>query len=219
MASMMIDELGLEVVHRAPANPSAGCAVIAAPHPLYGGSLSNPVVQALAAGFGARGVGTLCFNYRGIGDSRGDASDSIVRASEDYARVLAWARAQPASASAPLYAAGYSFGAITAIATALGEHESAAPQLSALVLVAPPLALLDGYDLSRARCPSFVLVGDNDAFLPLAAARDYFARVPRCAVVENEADHFFAYELEDVRTFASNAVAVPGTAVPAESFS
>jgi alpha/beta superfamily hydrolase len=205
---MMIDEL--EVVHHAPADPRAGYAVIAAPHPLYGGSLGNPVVQALAEGFAERGAGTLCFNYRGIGASKGDASDSIERASEDYARVLAWASAQLASATAPLYAAGYSFGAISAIATALRE-----PQLSALVLVAPPLALLDGYDLARARCPSFVLVGTNDAFLPLAAARDHFARIPRCRVIENEADHFFAYELDEVRTFASHAVAAPGTVVPA----
>jgi alpha/beta superfamily hydrolase len=214
MTSMMIDELGLEVVHRVPADPSAGYAVIAAPHPLYGGSLGNPVVQALAEGFAKCGAGTLCFNYRGIGDSTGDASDSIERASEDYARVLAWVRAQLASESAPLYAAGYSFGAITALATALRDDANGSPQLSALVLVAPPLALLDGFDLARATCPSFVLVGENDAFLPLVAVRDHFARIPRCRVTENEADHFFAYELDDVRTFASHAVAAHGTAVP-----
>jgi len=209
---MMIDEL--EVVHRAATNRQAGYAVIAAPHPLYGGSLDNPVVEALAEGFAQRGVGTLCFNYRGIGHSAGDASDSVPRAAEDYARVVAWARAQLASSSAPLYAAGYSFGAITAIAYALGDDPRAAPPLRALVLVAPPLGMLGGVELARASCESFVLVGGNDAFLPLAAARESLARIPSCRMIENDADHFFAYELDDVRSFASNAVSAPGTTVP-----
>lgn len=209
---------GLEVMHRPPADPSAGYAVIAAPHPLYGGSLDNPVVQALAASFGERGTGTLCFNYRGIGRSAGDASDNIERAAEDYARTLAWARSRLAGSNGPLYAAGYSFGAIAAIAAAVrdgrSEHANGTQQLSALVLVAPPLSLLDEHDLARARCASFVLVGEHDSFLPLAAARVRFADIPRCTLIENEADHFFAYELDDVRKLASDAVACPGTAVP-----
>lgn len=209
---MRIDEL--EAVHRAAANPQAGYAVIAAPHPLYGGSLDNPVVEALAEGFAARGVGTLCFNYRGIGHSAGDASESVPRAAEDYARIVAWARAQLGSSSAPLYAAGYSFGAIAAIACALGDDPRATPPMGALVLVAPPLGMLAGVELARASCASCVLVGSNDAFLPLAAARECFARIPACRVVENAADHFFACELDDVRSFASNAVAAPGTTVP-----
>jgi len=209
---MMIDEL--EVVHRAAANRDAGYAVIAAPHPLYGGSLDNPVVDALADGFEARGVGTLCFNYRGIGQSAGSASDSVPRAAEDYARIVAWARALLAGSNAPLYAAGYSFGAITAIASALADDPRATPALSALVLVAPPLGMLTGVELARTSCRSFVLVGGSDAFLPLAAARDYFARIASCRLIENDADHFFAYELDAVRSFASNAVAAPGTTVP-----
>ena len=208
---MMIDEL--EVVHRAAATADAGYAVIAAPHPLYGGSLDNPVVRALAAGFEARGVGTLCFNYRGIGGSKGEASDSIERSAEDYARILMDARAR-IGASAPLYAAGYSFGAITAIAAALCDAPDARPAIQALVLVAPPLGMIELADLARARCASTVLVGAHDDFLPIGAARDRFAAIPRCRIVENDADHFFAYELDDVRTFASHAVAAPWTAAP-----
>lgn len=200
-------------MERAAANAAAGYAVIAAPHPLYGGSLDNPVVQALAAGFEARGVGTLCFNYRGIGESDGEASDSIERSAEDYARVIVRAR-ELAGAGAPLYFAGYSFGAVTAIAAALRDEPSARPSLRALVLVAPPLGMLELAELAAARRPSFVLVGANDAFLPLAAARERFGAIDRCTLIENDADHFFAYELEDVRTFASNAVAAPGTVVP-----
>lgn len=209
---MMIDEL--EVVRRAATVRQAGYAVIGAPHPLYGGSLDNPVVHALAEGFAARGVGTLCFNYRGIGESAGDASDSVQRAAEDYARITTWARAQLGGSRAPLYAAGYSFGAITAIAWALSDDPGAVPPPRALVLVAPPLGMLSEIELARVTCDSRVLVGSHDAFLPLAAARECFARSPRCRLIENDADHFFACELDDVRTFASNAVAAPGTAVP-----
>lgn len=193
----------LEVVQHAP--DKAGYAIVAAPHPLYGGSLDNPVVEALAAGFRAAGVGTLCFNYRGIGASRGEASGDVARAAEDYARVLAFAREQLGPQGGPLYAAGYSFGAITAIAAAQRErgHE---PALSALVLVAPPLGMLTKVELPRIELAKFVLFGECDDYLPVSAARPYFARIPRCEVTQNEADHFFAYELEEVDAFARAAV-------------
>ena len=63
-------------------------AVVAPPHPLYGGHLSNPVVRALARGLGERDVTSLAFNWRGIGASDGRASGDLEVACEDYRAVL-----------------------------------------------------------------------------------------------------------------------------------
>jgi len=197
----MIDEL--EVVHLAPAAARGGYAIIAAPHPLYGGSLDNPVVEMLAKGFSAQGLGTVCFNYRGVGQSRGEVSGDIERAAEDYAQVLAWLRSTPTGQEAQLYLAGYSFGAIAAIACARAQRAAGAPSPAALALVAPPLRMLTEVSLADITAPSFVLMGQSDDYLPLDTARAYFARIPRCTVTENEADHFFAYELDEVAAFAS----------------
>lgn len=197
-SALRIDD-ELEVVHSGPAGAARGYAVIAAPHPLYGGSLDNPVVEMLAKGMSCVDVGTVCFNYRGVGQSRGEVSGEVARAAQDYARVVAWLRSTPAGQAAPLYLAGYSFGAITAIACALGPHAPAA-----LVLVAPPLAMLGEVDLASVAAPSFVLMGRSDDYLPLDGARAYFAGIPGCTVTENEADHFFAYELDEVAAFAQS---------------
>ena len=61
-----------------------GAAVIAPPHPLYGGRLDNPVVIALADGLRAAGLATLCFNFRGVGGSSGHASGAAADADADY---------------------------------------------------------------------------------------------------------------------------------------
>jgi alpha/beta superfamily hydrolase len=199
---MLID--GLEVDHCAPAQ--AGYAIIASPHPLYGGSLDNPVVEALADGFESAGLGTLRFNYRGIGRSEGQASGDVARASEDYARVLAWVRAQPKSHTGPLWLAGYSFGAIAALETALRDSATSMPRVSGLVLVAPPLGMLRADALARAPRPRFVLNGTSDDYAPIDAARAVYASVEDCRLTVIEADHFFVCELDAVADFARNAL-------------
>ena len=46
--------------------------VISHPHPLYGGSMHNNVVQAVAQAYREQGYSTLRFNFRGVEKSEGD---------------------------------------------------------------------------------------------------------------------------------------------------
>ena len=48
-----------------------GIAVIAHPHPLFGGTMNNKVVQTLARAFVQSGFTALRFNFRGVGSSAG----------------------------------------------------------------------------------------------------------------------------------------------------
>ena len=50
-AAGAIEALRDEPLHSAPGAPARGVAVIAHPHPLYGGTMSNKVVQTLARAF------------------------------------------------------------------------------------------------------------------------------------------------------------------------
>ena len=51
--------------------PASGVAVIAHPHPLFGGTMDNKVVQTLARAFTQCGWTAVRFNFRGVGASAG----------------------------------------------------------------------------------------------------------------------------------------------------
>ncbi|HEY8048418.1 MAG TPA: alpha/beta hydrolase, partial [Ramlibacter sp.] len=65
---MLRDEPGDGVVVR-------GTAVVAHPHPLFGGTMENKVVQTLARAFVQAGWRSLRFNFRGVGASQGAHDD------------------------------------------------------------------------------------------------------------------------------------------------
>ena len=63
----------IEVAIDTPAGGAAskGVAVIAHPHPLFGGTLDNKVVQTLARAFTQGGWTAVRFNFRGVGATAG----------------------------------------------------------------------------------------------------------------------------------------------------
>ena len=98
----------IEVQRDHPIGTAIGIAVIAHPHPLFGGTMDNKVVQTLARAFVACGWTTVRFNFRGVGASegvhdegRGELDDML-----DVVRQLA--------PEGSLAIAGFSFGAFVA---------------------------------------------------------------------------------------------------------
>jgi hypothetical protein len=168
-----------------PGSPESGVgAVVAPPHPLYGGTLSNPVVNALVSGLNSVGVASLAFNYRGVGRSEGQVSGDLGLAGEDYGAVLDELATR---VPGPYLAAGYSFGSCAALATA--AHDS---RVSGAVLVAPPVTMLDADDLTAFSGRLLVIVGDGDGYAPLADLTSRLATRPDATIdIIEGADHFF----------------------------
>ena len=54
-----------------PDSEPRGIALVAHPHPLYGGTMENKVAQTLARTFVTLGYATARFNFRGVGESEG----------------------------------------------------------------------------------------------------------------------------------------------------
>ena len=106
-----------------------GIAVIAHPHPLFGGTMQNKVVQTLAKAFVQNGWRAIRFNFRGVGASAG-VYDEGRGELEDMLSVIAQSQSPE---SKGLALAGFSFGAyVTSHAAAqLAPTE----QLEKLVLV------------------------------------------------------------------------------------
>jgi alpha/beta superfamily hydrolase len=189
------EEWALEGIFIRGAGPEPGGAVIAAPHPLYGGSMDSPVVAELTWALKVSGYATVRFNWRGVGASGGASSGEPADADADYAAALAYLED---SVSGPILAAGYSFGAAAAVRAARVD-----PRVRRLLLVAPPPALVDARAFSEFRGSALVIVGSRDSFAPTAelsalvggGERRHLAVIP-------EADHFFGCGLAEISRYA-----------------
>ena len=117
-----------------------GIALIAHPHPLFGGTADNKVVTTLARTFREKGCITLRPNFRGVGGSVG-AHDNGGAETEDLLAVHAWAFEK--YGDLPLYLAGFSFGAfvITRVAKRLSEAGTPARRI---VLVGTAAGFVEG---------------------------------------------------------------------------
>jgi len=168
--------------------PTPVSAVVAPPHPLYGGHLANPVVAALCEGLARRGIGTLAFNWRGVGSSGGRPSGDPAVAVTDYEAALAYVKGLTPHPRSCL-AAGYSFGAATALAVAASDSS-----IREVLVVAPPVMMLPRrISLAADPCRVTVIAASDDEFAPLEELRAAFASLVGARVIAVPGtDHFFS---------------------------
>lgn len=173
------------------AEPNAPQAVLCHPHPLYGGSMNDAVLDALARPLHQSGYDVWRFNFRGVGGSAG-VHDGQGGEADDIRAVLTAVQAGRDEGAAPLLA-GYSFGAAMAWAAA------ATDRISELWLVAPPLSVM-AFEAAPLAVPLQLWLGGRDSYCSEDDARA-FARTAAAApdgavTVLPEADHFFTGALD-----------------------
>jgi alpha/beta superfamily hydrolase len=178
----------------------ARAAVVAPPHPEYGGSMDNPVVNELAYAFHQEGLASVRFNWRGVGGSQGRVTGDLSAGEVDYrAAVDHVAATHPF----PVTGAGYSFGAAVAIRVALDDA-----RVRNLVLVSPPVRLIESLPLEKLGRPIRVIVGGRDPFAPIEQLLECFDLPDTRVDVVPDADHFFAATgLAELHDLARAAVA------------
>jgi len=180
----------MEVVRDEPAEGLArrGTAVIAHPHPLFGGTMDNKVVQTLARAFVQSGWSAIRFNFRGVGASEGQYDEGRGEARD--MRVLIEALAP----EGPLALAGFSFGAF--VTTHVATELWASRPWERLVLVGTaasrfPVATLPPESLDR----TLVVHGERDETVPLAAVLDWARPQSLPVTVVPGVEHFFHGQL------------------------
>lgn len=167
-------------------------AVVCHPHSLYGGSLRNKVTHILADTFTGMGLPTLRFNFRGVGQSAGQFNQGKGEQA-DLAAAVAWLR--QCYPSAPLWLAGFSFGAFVAFRA----HQAVAAER--LLLVAPPVNLFDFGPPEPVSIPWQVILGSRDEIVDPGSVRDWVHAQPNPPVF-NElegASHFFHGRLNELK--------------------
>jgi alpha/beta superfamily hydrolase len=168
--------------------PVQGTAVIAHPHPLFGGTMQNKVVQTLARAFVQSGWQAVRFNFRGVGASVGRYDEGQGEAA-DMLQVIA-----QVAPEGPLALAGFSFGAFVTshVAQALGHQRP--PQQ--LVLVGTAASRFDVAPVApelHERC--LVLHGEQDDTVPLASVMDWARPQSLPITVIPGGEHFFHGQL------------------------
>ena len=166
-----------------PPGAARGVALIAHPHPLFGGTLDNKVVQTLARAFVELGYAAWRPNFRGVGASEG-AHDEGRGELEDLAAVL-----RHAGAVKPVLA-GFSFGA------AMQAKLAAQVDAERLVLVG---VAVTKYQLPAVPKGTLVIHGEVDDTIPLAAVLDWARPQDLPVLVVPGADHFFHHKLPALR--------------------
>jgi hypothetical protein len=168
-----------------------GGAVVAAPHPLMGGTMDSPVTTEIGLALSDAGFVSLRFNWRGVGASAGTASGESADADVDYRAALDF---MLESVEGPIVGCGYSWGAVTAVRACLDV-----PRVQKLVLVAPPPAMLERDALASCGKALLVIVGDQDEYAPIETLREVFDGIGRTElIILKGADHFFMSGLAEV---------------------
>lgn len=178
----------LELAVDQPAGTPRGVAVIAHPHPLFGGTLDNKVVQTLARAFTQAGWTAVRFNFRGIGASAG-AYDEGRGELEDMLAVV-----QHAAPSGSLALAGFSFGAF--VTSHAFERLSTARPIHKLVLVGTAASRFAVAPIAPAEhVKTLVIHGEQDDTVPLAAVLDWARPQVLPITVVPGGSHFFHGQL------------------------
>jgi uncharacterized protein len=183
----------LEVVINRPAATPRGIALIAHPHPLYGGTLENKVVQTLASTFAELDCVALRMNFRGVGASEGKHDEGRGE-TDDFLFLADYAKRE--FGDLPIFLAGFSFGGFvqTKVATRLDIRQ--------MVLIAPAAGR---FDVAEVKPDTLVIHGELDDTVPLTAIMDWARPQNLPIVVIPGADHFFHKRLHLIKQLVVQA--------------
>jgi alpha/beta superfamily hydrolase len=185
-------ELLLEGILATPQGAGPFPAVIVChPHPLYGGSMDNNVVDGLFEALAQASFISLKFNFRGVGQSQGEFDRGIGEEMDAAAAISFLSELKEVDGNR-IGLAGYSAGA--GFALPVGSSDA---RIKALAAVSPPLNIFDFGFLKGCRKPKSVISGGKDDFVSAEHFLEFCGNLPEpkeCQTVEG-ADHlWWGYE-------------------------
>lgn len=146
-----------------------GVAIIAHPHPLFGGTMDNKVVQTLARAFVQCGWTAVRFNFRGVGATAG-VYDEGRGELQDLLAVVE--QVAPAAEGQPLALAGFSFGAFVTSHALEALWPTQRVQKAVLVGTAASRFTVAPVP-PDAHLRTLVVHGEQDDTVPLSAVMDW----------------------------------------------
>ena len=168
--------------------------VITHPHPLYGGTMNNPVVETVQSTYQQYGYATLRFNFRGVGDSQGNYDNGIGE-QDDVRAAIAYVANMDVSA---VDLAGYSFGAWVNTGLTTGSRTP----IKSMAMISPPVAFIEFGNIKSLSCLKLVVTGSRDDIAPPHQIRNLLPTWNPDAqfkIIEG-CDHFYIGYLDQLRS-------------------
>lgn len=172
-----------------------GLAVVAHPHPLYGGTMDNKVVQTLARAFVQSGWNCMRFNFRGVGASEG-VYDEGQGETQDLLMLI-----EQCAPAGPLALAGFSFGAFVAAQALQALWPGGRVHKTILVGTAVPKFPAPALP-ADAHNQALVVHGEQDDTVALAGVMDWARPQQLPITVVPGGGHFFHGQLPLLKSLA-----------------
>ena len=162
--------------------------VVCHPHPLYGGSMHNNVVDAVCSSLGEKEIAWLKFNFRGVGKS-GGRFDNGIGEKDDARAAISFGEGQAQVDHGKIGLCGYSFGSMVAFPVAVEDA-----RVKAVAGIAPfvqPENLLHQYP-----GPKLLVCGTQDEFINYKALEKMVQKMPdpKELSLHTGVDHFWMGE-------------------------
>jgi alpha/beta superfamily hydrolase len=175
-----------------PESSPRGIALVAHPHPLFGGTKDNKVVHTLARAFVALGYASFRMDFRGVGESAG-AYDDGRGETDDMAALLAHAQQQ--FPGLPFALGGFSFG--TFVQAQLAERLAAQGTPAERLVLAGCAA--GKWPMPNVPADTIVIHGELDDTIPLIQVFDWARPQDLPVIVIPGAEHFFHRKLQHIK--------------------
>lgn len=169
-----------------------GIALVAHPHPLFGGTMDNKVVQTLARTFVELGYAVARMNFRGVGKSEG-VHDNGVGEAMDMQILLA--HMQNLYPDLPVALAGFSFG--TLVQSRLRRNLTESHRLVFVGCAAGK------WELGEVPADTILIHGEQDETIPLTNVFDWARPQDLAVTVIPGADHFFHRKLHHIKNLVT----------------
>ena len=193
--SLQVDGRAVEAVLDRPEGASRGLAVIAHPHPLFGGTMDNKVVQTLSRALLQSGWDCLRFNFRGVDQSEG-VYDEGRGETEDVLEAL-----RQLAPEGPLALAGFSFGAFVTCQVVAQLWPT--QRIHKIVLVGTAVTHFNPIPVpTELHDLCLVVHGDNDDTVALSAVLQWASPQALPVTVVPNGGHFFHGQLPLLKSLA-----------------
>ena len=174
-------------------NPKFGSpvAIVLHPHPQYGGTMNNRIVQLMYNIFLENGFSVIKVNFRGVGKSDGEFDNGQGELA-DAAAALDWLERENFDNS-QCWVSGFSFGSLIAMQLLMRR-----PEINRFVAISPQPNVYDFSFLSPCPTSGIMIYGKKDELVPVEHINELNKRLSAQKGIKvefqsiSEANHFFS---------------------------